>query len=431
MAQNANDVRMGRLKAGLFFEPFKQRIFDQSERGARLGYAVTPVALKTTMEGDGALFEAGNEFLAMLGAASCDPITATSHAKMITDLFFRREIARIAMESMDSIADFSVPAQTLMTEIESQYMSVEEVATGNTFVTAHEASKIALQNMFAEKGTLTGLTDLDRSVRGLKPGHVYILAGRPGMGKTALAIQIAINIAKQGMISQFHTMEMGADEIMGRAVSHHIDMPYVEYLGVNNERAINRIGKIRGFDTLPLLIDDRAGLTTAQVATAVRRAKRIHSDKPFGALTIDYLGLMKDTGRYQSKVHSLGEICKDLKNLARKEEIPVVLLAQLSRGVEARDNKRPIMSDLRDSGEIEQDASVIMFVYRHAYYLQQEIDALEFDPEKRSAKIAEMARVQNEVEIIIGKNRNGPCNNVRLYCEIEKNYFTGSSRAIG
>src|SRR6202012_4396677 len=274
-------------------------------------------------------------------------------------------------------------------------------------------------------GLVTGFTDIDSLLGGLQPSDLIILAGRPGMGKTSLATNMAFYTARaytqdieagaevpRGAPVLFFSLEMAAQQLSARILSEACE---IEMWKIRNGRFTEDewekfVLSMQELSTLPLYIDDTGGISIAQIAARARRMKR---EKNIGCVIIDHLQIVSSSGRPENRVQELTEISKSLKVLAKDLDVPVMALSQLSRSVDSRDDKRPVLSDLRESGSIEQDADVVMFIFREAYYLKSRKPE-EDDPEfvKWSEK---MERVEHLADVLVEKHRHGPTTKIELF----------------
>jgi len=295
---------------------------------------------------------------------------------------------------------------------------------------AVQAANAAYQRDGGLAGISTGLLDLDRKLGGLHKSDLLILAGRPSMGKTSLATNIAFNIAKayrrgrlpdgsegtvNGGVVGFYSLEMSAEQLAARVLSEASEVPSEQIRrGDMTEAEFRRfVEAAKDLEACPLFIDDTAALPINQLAARARRLKRTHG---LDVLFVDYLQLVRPASAKDSRVNEVSEITQGLKAIAKELDIPVVALSQLSRQVESRDDKRPQLSDLRESGSIEQDADVVMFVFREEYYKEREKPS-EHELDKMATWQAEMERLHGRAEIVIGKQRHGPIGTVDLSFE--------------
>jgi replicative DNA helicase len=432
-----------------FFEPIHQRIFELASGLIRASKLATPVTLKTFLPID---FDVAglslNQYLARLAAEATTIINAEDYGRTIYDLSIRRDLILIGEDMVNTAYDSPVDA-TPASHIEEAERKLYEIAETGRFdtgfqrfatalTTAVDLAARAYQRDGSLSGIATGLTDLDSKMGGLQQSDLIILAGRPGMGKTALATNIAYNIAKtwrhetgvdgrektiNGGIVGFFSLEMSAEQLATRIISEQTGIPSNKIRRGNiNEADFENIKDVSiELQQLPFYVDETGGLSIGQLAARARRLKR---QRGLDLLVIDYLQLLSGTSRRASenRVQEITEITTRLKALAKELNIPILALSQLSRQVESRDDKRPQLSDLRESGSIEQDADVVMFVYREEYYHQMR-KPTEANREKFGEWQAEGDRVQGKAEVIIGKQRHGPTGTVELQFEAEVTRF--------
>src|ERR1700720_2601152 len=380
-----------------FFEAIHQRIFELCGSLIRTGKLATPVTLKTFLPAD--LDIAGlnvNQYLARLAAEATTIINAEDYGRTIYDLSIRRDLIMIGEDMVNLAYEAPVDA-TPQSHIEDAERKLFELAeTGRyesgfqrfaqALTTAVDMAAQAYQRDGSLSGLATGLTDLDSRMGGLQPSDLIILAGRPGMGKTALATNIAYNVAKawtgevradghtatvNGGIVGFFSLEMSAEQLATRIIAEQTGIPSNKIRrGVIGEADFENIKDISiELQSLPFYVDETGGLSIGQLAARARRLKR---QRGLDLLVIDYVQLLQGSTRRSSenRVQEITEITTRLKALAKELNIPVLALSQLSRQVENREDKRPQLSDLRESGSIEQDADVVMFVFREEYYLE-------------------------------------------------------------
>jgi len=436
------------LEPGHFFEPIHQQIYDIARSLIRTGKLASPVTLKTFLPADVDI--AGltvAQYLARLAAEATTIINAADYGRTIYDLAVRRDLIQIGEDmvnvAFDAPVDFAPRDQ--IEDAERRLYELAEIGRyGGGFqkfetalTTALEMASNAYQRDGGLSGLATGLIELDAKMGGLQKSDLIIIAGRPGMGKTALATNIAYNVAKawegtthadghsetlNGGRVGFFSLEMSAEQLATRILSEQTKIP----------SNIIRRGKITSAefeklkDTtieiqhLPLFIDETGGLSVAQLAARARRLKR---QRGLDLLVIDYIQLLAGSTRraQENRVQEVTEITTNLKALAKELNVPVVALSQLSRQVENRDDKRPQLSDLRESGSIEQDADVVMFVFREEYYLEAKKprEGTQEFPEWQ----AKATGAHGKAEVIIGKQRHGPTGTVELQFEASVTRF--------
>lgn len=397
-----------------FFEPLHADLYGAIGNIIKSGRRATPAVLKP-------LFDEGKvPTINQLALTAPPPRMASDYARIVYDAAMRRRLVEIgeeiAAQAME--AEIGTTPDQLIEQAEMALAAMAECGRSQERqLTAADAAAEALNviaNAYQHAGGLaglpTGLHDLDYLMGGLSPSDLIILAGRPSMGKTALAVNIAEHNAKLGTPVGFFSLEMSAMQIMLRIIAQEVEIP------------ANRLrrGKIDGedydrilvasepFASLPLYFDQSGGISVAQLCARARRMKRQHK---VGLIVVDYLQLLTGNNKRQTnRVAEVSEISAELKALAKELEVPVLALSQLSRQVESRDDKRPQLSDLRDSGSIEQDADVVIFPFREEYYLAKK----EPKPgtEQHYEWQAELERVQGKAELIVEKQRQGPTGTV-------------------
>lgn len=423
------------LRPEHFFFPAHARIFEACLTYRDKGRLADPLTLKTYFERDGDLAEIGGaRYLIDLAASVISVVNAREYGHTVYELFVRRQLIRLGEETVTEAYD-PAPEQSAIEQIqtaeEKLYRLAEEGEFGDGFVSFHAAVGSALESanraMMRDTpltGCTTGLVDLDRTLGGLQRSDLLILAGRPAMGKTALATNMAFNAAqrylesssREGAKVAFFSLEMSSEQLATRILADRAEVSSDEIRKGTLSRAdFPRIAEAAAeLAELPLFVDDTAGLTITQLKTRALRLKRQHG---LGLIVVDYLQLMRPGGsqRTDNRVQEISEITRGLKMVAKDLDVPVLALSQLSRAVEQREDKRPQLADLRESGSIEQDADVVMFVFREAYYVSKREPSL--DTPEHAAWQEEMARVNNLAEVIVGKQRHGPTGTVRLKFE--------------
>ncbi|MEM6889109.1 MAG: replicative DNA helicase [Pseudomonadota bacterium] len=424
-----------------FYEPVHARIFDIAAARIAKNNLASPVTLKSFMEDDEGLKELGGPaYLARLAGAAVSVFAVRDYAQMIYDLAVRRDLIQLGRDISDKAARIDVDSELREQIVEAEqalYSLAEQGQVESGFQSflravtdAVNVANAAYQRDGGLAGVSTGLVDLDKKLGGLHRSDLLILAGRPSMGKTSLATNIAFNIAKaykrgqlpdgsdgavNGGVVGFYSLEMSAEQLAARILSEASEVPSEQIRrGDMTEAEFRRfVDAAKALEACPLYIDDTPALPIAQLAARARRLKRTHG---LDVLMVDYLQLVRSTGRPENRVNEISEITMGLKAIAKELDIPVVALSQLSRQVESRDDKRPQLSDLRESGSIEQDADVVMFVFREEYYVEREKPS--DDNLEEMAKWQErMARLHGRAELVIGKQRHGPIGTVDLSFE--------------
>ncbi|MBL6637730.1 MAG: replicative DNA helicase [Planktomarina sp.] len=429
------------LRAEHFYDPVHARIFETAAARIVKNNLASPVTLKAFLEDDEGLAELGGPaYLVRLAGAAISSFAVRDYAEMIYDLAIRRELIDLGNNIAAKAARMDVlsePKEQIVDAEQKLYALAEQGQTEQgfqSFLTAvTDAVKVAnaaYQREGGLAGVSTGLIDLDKKLGGLHRSDLLILAGRPSMGKTSLATNIAFNIARaykkgittsgeegaiDGGVVGFFSLEMSAEQLASRILSEVAEIPSNQIRrGDFTESEFRRIVEAaKELEAAPLFIDDTPALPISQLAARARRLKRTHG---LDALFVDYLQLVRGTGRSENRVNEISEITMGLKAIAKELDIPVVALSQLSRQVENREDKRPQLSDLRESGSIEQDADVVMFVFREEYYKEREKPG-DHELDKMSIWQEEMERLHGQAEVVIGKQRHGPIGTVELSFE--------------
>ena len=445
----ACDRVSGFLTAEHFFEGVHARIYEAASTLIRAGKLASPVTLKSFFENDETLNEIGGPvYLARLAAAATTIINAEEYGRAIYELAQRRRLISIGgdivNESYDTPVD--VTSRDLIEGAEQALYEIAETGRygqgfqpfGTALVEAIDMAAAAYQRDGHLSGLSTGLKDLDEKLGGLQPSDLLILAARPAMGKSTLATNISYNVAKaykaehnpdgttkvlDGGVVAYFSLEMSSEQLATRIISETSGISSEDIRrGKIDEAQFHRLVEVsQELQSLPLYLDDTGGLTISQVAARARRIKR---QRGLGLLVIDYVQLLAGSSRRaaEGRVQEMTEITTGLKALAKELNVPILALAQLSRQVENRDDKRPQLADLRESGSIEQDADVVMFIYREEYYLGRK------EPRAGTAEHfewqEEMDRVTGISDIIIGKQRHGPTGTVQLQFDAKTTRFT-------
>lgn len=447
----SNDVLdrvSGLLEPLHFYHPLHGRLYEVAHRKIQRGQLVTTVTLKTHFTEDVEFNEVGGQkYLAHLATSAVSASSSRDFAEIIYDLAVRRELMKIgdsiSYDAAQPDLDVDPKEQIVQAEQKLYHLAEQGKYEGGfkSFVRAAteavQVANAAYQRDGGLAGIATNLIEMDRKLGGLHNSDLLILAGRPSMGKTSLATNIAFNIAKDwrkgeradgtqgtidGGVVGFFSLEMSAEQLATRVLSEQAMIPSEKIRrGDLSEDEFRRfIEAARDLERIPLYIDDTPALPISTLAARARRLKRQHG---LDLLVVDYLQLLRGSGRgSDNRVQEVSEITQGLKAIAKELNIPVVALSQLSRQVESREDKRPQLSDLRESGSIEQDADVVMFVYREEYYVGR-TEPREGTPEHLTWQ-EEMDRVQNLAEVIVGKQRHGPIGTIRLMFDSRYTKFT-------
>lgn len=430
------------LRSDHFYVPAHQRIYAGITHLADRGMVADSVTLKTYFETDSDLSQVGGaEYLADLARNVISIINTEDYARTIYDLHLRRALIALGEDVVNEsyALSYDQSAQDAIEGAEAKLYKLSEsgdsrggfITLRDSVVTAVKIAEKAFQNKSKVTGVTTGLSDMDSKLGGFHPSDLIILAGRPSMGKTALATNLAFNAAKayaqsggkEGARVGFFSLEMSADQLATRILADQagISGDSLRRGDIKQEEFRRFVEASHVMSQIPLFIDDTPALSISAIRT---RARRLKSQHGLGLLVIDYLQLLRGSGSKQSetnRVLEVSEITRGLKAIAKEFQIPVLALSQLSRAVETREDKRPQLSDLRESGSIEQDSDVVMFIYRHEYYLSRE------EPQEKSGEDSSrfndryaqwqdlLAKNANVAEAIIAKQRHGPIGTVRMF----------------
>ncbi len=424
------------LKPGHFFDPLHGRIFETAAKLIMGGKRATPITLKTYFQADEPVADLTvPQYLGRLAANATTIINAEDYGRTVYDLAVRRQLIEIGEEMVTTAYDSPIDAPPAA-QIEGAEQQLYELAETGKYGAGFEPFSAALTdaidmaaNAYRRDGGLSGIAtsfvDLDQRMGGLQASDLIIIAGRPSMGKTALATNIAYHVAKayaashdsdtppDGAVVGFFSLEMSAEQLATRIISEQSQIPSERIRrGRIDSDEFDRIVEVsQELQNLPLFIDQTGGITVAQLAARARRLKR---QRGLGFIVVDYLQLLSGSSRraQEGRVQEVSEITTGLKALAKELHVPVLALSQLSRQVEQREDKRPQLADLRESGSIEQDADVVMFVFREEYYLERN-QPRENTEEHRQWQ-QDMEAVTGKADVIIGKQRHGPTGTVTL-----------------
>ena len=412
-----------------FYDPMHQKIYMAIEKLIYSGMLANPITLKNYFENEKDELNIPN-YLFKITKFSTSSRQAIEYSKLIYDLYVKRELIKISENIIDTAKsnDLDNDGKSIIENFEKSLFDLAEKGSfSSSLVKFDEAMKMTIEmassaykNEEGIVGVPTGLTDLDYRLGGLHKSDLLIIAGRPSMGKTALATNIAFNAAKKiqndGRKSTiaFFSLEMSSEQLSTRILAEQsrIKSNDIRRGKISEEQFDKFIEISKNISELPLYIDETPAISIAALSNRARRIKRLYG---LDMVVVDYLQLMKASNFREGRVQEISEITQGLKALAKELSVPVLALSQLSRAVEHRDDKKPQLSDLRESGSIEQDADVVMFVYREAYYLQGK------EPRPATVEHAEWQAKMNDIshlaEIIIGKQRHGPTGNVMLEFE--------------
>ncbi len=412
-----------------FYDPMHQKIFSAIEKLIYSGMLANPITLKNYFEKEKDEINVP-DYLIKITKFSTAKRQTTEYSKLIYDLFVKRELIKISENIIDTakLNDLDHDGQSIIENFEKSLFDLAEKGSfSSSLVKFDEAMRMTIEmasNAYKNDegivGVPTGLTDLDDRLGGLHKSDLLIIAGRPSMGKTALATNIAFYAAKKiqedGRKSTiaFFSLEMSSEQLSTRILAEQsrIKSNDIRRGRISEEQFDKFIETSKNISELPLYIDETPAISIAALSNRARRIKRLYG---LDMVVVDYIQLMKASNFREGRVQEISEITQGLKALAKELSVPVLALSQLSRAVESRDIKKPQLSDLRESGSIEQDADVVMFVYREAYYLEK------MEPRPATVEHAEWQSKMNEIsnlaEILIGKQRHGPTGNIMLEFE--------------
>lgn len=437
------------LKPGHFYEPLHRKIFEVAAELIRMGKIATPITLKTFLPADEKVGDMTvAQYVVRLAVEAVTVVNATDYGRAIYDLATRRALITVG-EDMVNIAYDAPVDMSPSDQIEDAERRLFELAEtcryDGGFESFTDAVKTAVDMANAAymrdghlSGVATGLRDLDRRMGGLQSSDLIIIAGRPGMGKTSLATNIAFNIAEayvpaqqadgsfkaaNGGVVGFFSLEMSSEQLATRIISEQTEIPSSKIRrGEISEMDFEKlVACSQTMQKIPLFIDQTGGISIAQLSARARRLKR---QRGLDVIVIDYIQLMQGSSAKssQNRVQEITEITTGLKALAKELAVPIIALSQLSRQVESRDDKRPQLSDLRESGSIEQDADVVLFVYREEYYLKNR------EPKPGTDEYIkwehEMNEMRGKAEVIVAKQRHGPTGSVSLAFQGEFTRFS-------
>ena len=419
-----------------FYEPLHVKIFNSIIEFQRRSIVATPITLKSLFLQEG---EEISEYLVTLTTKASSIIDIQGVARIVKDLYLKRKL----VEAGESIVHDAFEAEyDAKTQIESAEKTIYDIATygdseRRNSITLSESLDQVIKTVAAScksdkaiPGVSTGFSELDKLLGGLQKSDLIVLAGRPSMGKTALAVNIAINACEYiqsqnaGGGIAFFSLEMSSEQLGLRILSMRtkLNSSKIRLGMITGEQFQCLVSSTKELNNMPMFIDDTPAITIAQIRSRVRKLQRTCD---ISGVFVDYLQLVRATRGGDNRVQEVSDITQGLKSIAKEMNIPVFALSQLSRSVEQRDNKRPLLSDLRESGSIEQDSDIVMFIYREAYYLirQQPKEGTEQHREWQN----KMELLQSQSEVIVAKQRNGPIGNLKLHFDMNTTKFSNIS----
>ena len=445
------------LRGEHFANPAHGKIYEAARLYIEQGRIADPITLKAAFDNEESLKDVGgSSYLMKLAAASGTIINASDYGRQILDRHIRRQMIALGNDIVNDAFTINVDDDAIK-QVEQAEKKLYHIATEGELQGGPKALNVALAESLksVEKamkatdgvsGVTTGLAAMDKMMGGLHNSDLIVLAGRPAMGKTALAMTMAFNAAvrfeeenkKPGAEKKsvaFFSLEMSAEQLATRVLSSKACVPSHKMRTgeLTSEQFDELAAAVSLLSKVPLYVDDTPGVTVGAIRNRARRLKR-DKEKGLGLIVIDYVQLITGSGRSENRVQELSEMTRALKMMAKELDVPVLVLSQLSRSVEQRDNKRPMLSDLRESGSIEQDADIVMFVFREIYYLQNDTPTQRLNeaPDKFAIRMAEWEQkkidLANQAEAIIAKQRHGPVGDVKLYFNGEFGRFSDLER---
>lgn len=429
------------LRPEHFSHPAHQEIYKLAQKQFAAGIPFDIITAKNYLDQQGVLESVGGvDYLTQLAGAGATVVNVDQYGRIVYENALRRELINIGQGITDAafVEDLDNPVSSQIEKAEQKLFDLstmgdtehEPASIADALTEAMREAEVAYKADGMLSGLTTGLTALDKSISGLHHSDLIIIAGRPAMGKTTLAMNIAFNAANAILAGRanenykgavvFFSLEMSKSQLAARVLSSQSKVPAsaMREGNLTDEDWLKMSQYANALSRVPLHIDDTPGMSVPMMRTRARRLARKHGG--IALIVIDYLQLMTSPGgkRNDNRVQELSEITRGLKMLAKEMDVPVIALSQLSRSVESRDDKRPMLSDLRESGSIEQDADIVMFTYRDEYYLQNR------DPSQRLSSTPSESQVENwqrrlerargKAEVIIGKNRHGRPETVHL-----------------
>ena len=410
-----------------FYTPVHGRIFNVIQKLREGGKSTSPQIVAQYFTSEPELDQVGGaRYLVDMAANVLSSASVKGYADQIYTAHLRRSMVALGqnLQELSLKASIDTQPKDLLARAEKYVSDAMEIPPdAQAHMAGHGLDRLIADIKNPKKGISTGFKFADKKMHGFQPGNLYILAGRPGMGKTAMALSLAANAAEDGYKVKFFSLEMTHDQLVSRLLSR--------YSGENvHGKSVEDWDAVEAakaeVEALQIMVDASSEITVADISSRIRRHKRT-----FGCdiVFIDYLGLITPTDRTPNKTHQIEEITASLKRLAKQIGVAIVLLSQLSRAVESRDDKRPMLSDLRDSGSIEQDADVVMFVYREEYYLRMEKpQADKFSGKDKQASVeadwhAKLEKCEGKGDLIIAKLRQGETGTIRLQFDGRRQLF--------
>lgn len=435
---------MGKLKPDDFYDGVHRDIFEVMEKRFRKDQLVSPVVLKDALSGHEGLAELGGAgYLVRLAGSSISIFAIREHVRALQEVTRKRQLNHLLVEASEALQSEDVTPEEVVGRIEASFISSETHGTDGTvsmLAAVAKAAELAADAHHSEGviGVTSGIVDLDRMTGGLMGGELVLLGGRPSMGKTAVALSMALSAARKGDGVVISSLEMTPDSLALRAIANEtaVNGQGVAYTdakrgSMTDDQAKTFFESCANIGSLPIEILPSNMRDMGAIYAGVKKAQRILEGKgtPLKLIVIDYLQLISGKG---SRFEQISEISIALKGLAMKFNLPVLALSQLSRALESRDlnNRRPMLSDLRESGQLEQDADMVLFCYRHEYYLERETPD-EKDLEACMALEEAKAKHAGKMEIIVAKQRMGEIGTIHVGFDAATNFIYDSDRRYG
>lgn len=431
------------LKSEHFYYKINQDIYEVILKFIMKGSLASPITIAPLFKDNVVIQEAGGEKYWIDLVTNLGPIAnITANAKHIYELYLRRAMIEVSMDCIENMQKFDVDqtVNSIIDNVEMKIFKLQQNLESRSILSFDEVLKTVVDNAYSAStkhsliGITSGLERFDKHLGGFHKSDLIILAGRPSMGKTALVTTFAFNAAKKYLTDPeigakvcFFSLEMSAEQLGLRILSQEAVVPSDRIRkGVISQIEFKQIEAVsKNLYDIPLFIDDTPALTMAGLRT---RARRLAKKENIGLIIIDYLQLLRSDKSNENRVQELSEITRGLKALAKELNVPIIALSQLSRAVEQREDKQPQLSDLRESGSIEQDADIVLFIYRQAYYESRK------KPQPGSEKMQEwqlkMSKIHNLAELIIAKQRHGSIGTVHLHFDENTTKFSNLNQEI-
>ena len=432
-----------RIKADRFYDPFHSRIYQHICDQVDAGKIATATTAHVAFMNDAALAQVGGkQYLIRLVTASIASNAVREYAQMISDLAEKRDLQEIMLNASEAIKEGLAPANQIASELETATGQILADTESKPLVRSHLSGLSGALKQVSDAyrgetpvGVSTGLPALDKELAFMRSGNLIVLAGRPAMGKTSVAQNFAYHAASNRTGVFFASLEMSTEELTTRFVSRGLEdaghkISYSRMLrGKISEQEMRAVmQEMKRQEAFPQITGERDVRTLSRLRSAARRAQQVlaKGSTPLGLIIVDYVQRCDTDRPVKSIYERVTKVTDALKSMAMDFGVPVVALAQLNRGVEMRDNKRPLLSDLKESGSLEEDADVVLFCYRHVYYLQQELRAVKTDEERADIEAA-ILHSQHEIELIIGKQRSGATSTVNAFFQPGTCYLSANN----